>query len=61
MPPYISRDYLDETADRIIAEHLRRIIIDWEQRKLDIASDFFDPEVWKLLRKPYPYSKVPVC
>jgi superfamily II DNA or RNA helicase len=52
--PYIPPDYLDNTPNRVLAEHLRRIIIDWEQRHLDIASGFFDPAVWKSLKEALP-------
>ncbi len=49
MPYYLPPDYLDNTPGKSLAEALRRIILEMEQRQLDIATGFFDPQVWELL------------
>ena len=54
MPYYIPPDYLDNTPKRQLAEALRRIIIDMEQRRLDVATGFFDPRIWESLGEALP-------
>jgi len=49
MPYYLPPDYLDNTPGNTLAEALRRIITEMEQRQLDVATGFFDPQVWELL------------
>lgn len=47
---YHPPDYIDNTtAERQLREVLRRLLIDWGERELDIASGFFEPEVWRML------------
>jgi superfamily II DNA or RNA helicase len=47
MPVYLPPDYLDNTDQRNVAEALARIIRDWEQRELDVATGFFEPDAWR--------------
>lgn len=47
MPSYIPPDYLDNTEQRNLGQALVRLIQEWEQRELDLASGFFDPGVWQ--------------
>ena len=47
---YHPPDYIDNTtADRQLREVLRCILTEWGERELDIASGFFEPEVWRML------------
>jgi SNF2 family DNA or RNA helicase len=47
---YHPPDYIDNiTSDRQLREVLRRLLIDWGEAELDIASGFFEPEVWQML------------
>jgi len=52
--PYIPPDFLDNTADRILADALVRLIIEWEQTELDAATGFFEPRVWHYLQEAFP-------
>lgn len=54
MPVYLPPDYLDNTDQRQMAAALGRIIRDWEQRELDVATGFFDPAAWRALRDTFP-------
>ena len=54
MPVYLPPDYLDNTDQRQMAAALGRIIRDWEQRELDVATGFFDPAAWRSLREALP-------
>ncbi|MBI3960670.1 MAG: helicase [Chloroflexi bacterium] len=45
--PTLPPDYLDNTDRKYLATHLNRLILEWEQRELDIATGFFDPAVWR--------------
>jgi len=47
---YHPPDYIDNiTTDRQLREVLRRLLIEWGETELDIASGFFEPEVWRML------------
>lgn len=47
---YHPPDYIDNTTeDRRLQVVLRRLLTEWAERELDIASGFFEPGVWKLL------------
>lgn len=47
---YHPPDYIDNiTADRQLREVLRCILTEWDERELDVASGFFEPEVWRML------------
>jgi superfamily II DNA or RNA helicase len=47
---YHPPDYIDNiTADRQLGEVLNRLLGEWGERQLDIASGFFEPQVWNLL------------
>lgn len=54
MPHYIPPDFLDNTPNRCLADALNQIIIAWEQHELDIASGFFDPQVWNSIKSSFP-------
>lgn len=54
MPVYLPPDYLDNTEQRQVAAALGRIIRNWEQRELDVATGFFDPAAWRALRDTFP-------
>jgi len=50
---YHPPDYIDNiTADRQLREVLRCLLIEWGETELDIASGFFEPEVWRMLGEP---------
>jgi superfamily II DNA or RNA helicase len=50
---YHPPDYIDNlTPERQLGEVLRRLLTEWGERELDIASGFFEPEVWRLLGEP---------
>ncbi|MEO8393208.1 MAG: helicase-related protein [Chloroflexota bacterium] len=47
---YHPPDYIDNiTNDRQLREVLRCLLIEWGEKELDIASGFFEPEVWRML------------
>ena len=52
--PYIPPDFLDNTADRTLADTLVRLIVEWEQIELDAATGFFEPRVWHYLQGAFP-------
>jgi len=50
MPPYNPPDYIDNTSEeRRLLHVLREFILGWQPGYLDIASGFFEPEVWRML------------
>lgn len=50
---YHPPDYIDNiTADRQLREVLRCLLVEWGEKELDIASGFFEPEVWRMLGEP---------
>src|SRR5687767_13615754 len=50
MPMYHPPDYIDNTADeRVLMTVLNCLLTEWGERELDIASGFFEPEVWRML------------
>jgi len=53
MPFYLPPDYLDNTDQRNVAGALTRIIRDLEQRELDVATGFFEPEAWRHLAEAF--------
>ncbi|MDQ4076581.1 MAG: phospholipase D-like domain-containing protein, partial [Chloroflexota bacterium] len=55
MPPYIPPDYLDNTSQRNLADALQRLVCEWEQYQLDVASGYFEPGVWQQLRNAFPH------
>lgn len=56
MPSYLPPDYIDNQRETLAAT-LERLIRDLEQRELSIATGFFDPRVWQLLREALPLLK----
>ena len=54
MPIYVPPDYIDNTGERCLSEALARIICEWEQLQLDVATGFFEPGVWRLLAESFP-------
>jgi phosphatidylserine/phosphatidylglycerophosphate/cardiolipin synthase-like enzyme len=44
---YLPPDYLDNTDQRNVTGALTRIIRDLEQRELDVATGFFEPDAWR--------------
>ncbi|HEY75753.1 MAG TPA: helicase [Thermoflexia bacterium] len=55
--PYIPPDFLDNTEDRALADALVRLITEWEQTELDIATGFFEPHVWRYLQEAFPHLR----
>ncbi len=53
MPFYLPPDYLDNTDQRNLADALTRIIRDWEQRELDVATGFFEPNAWRYVGEAF--------
>jgi len=50
MPHYHPPDYIDNITDeRTLKTVLYALLTEWEERELDIASGFFEPEVWRML------------
>ncbi len=50
MPQYYLPDYIDNTTvDRRLVTVLNELLINVGQDELDIASGFFEPEVWRML------------
>lgn len=54
MPYYSPPDYVDNTGDKTLAATLNRIIQETEQREMDVATGYFDPAVWQVLRESLP-------
>lgn len=54
MPYYLPPDYLDNTAQRTLADTLARLIREAEQRQLDVAAGYFEPSAWRHLRDTFP-------
>jgi len=47
---YHPPDYIDNTAEeRILGIVLHRLLTEWDEKELDIASGFFEPKVWEML------------
>lgn len=47
---YHPPDYIDNTADeRVLGIVLHRLLTEWDEEELDIASGFFEPKVWEML------------
>ncbi len=47
---YHPPDYIDNTSsERELREVLRAVLLDWGEQELDIASGFFEPQVWQML------------
>jgi superfamily II DNA or RNA helicase len=47
---YHPPDYIDNTADeRVLMTVLNCLMTEWGERELDVASGFFEPEVWRML------------
>ncbi len=53
MPPYLPPDYLDNTPEHGLAEALAGLILDLGQRRLDVATGFFEPGAWRLLHESF--------
>ena len=50
--PYYAPDYVDNTSEeRKLFEVLNNLILQGDQRELDVASGFFEPKVWQMLRE----------
>ncbi len=56
MPSYLPPDYIDNQHETLAAA-LQKIIRDLEQHEAAIATGFFDPRVWELLREALPLLK----
>ncbi len=54
MPHYLPPDYLDNTAEHGLAGALAALIRDLGQRRLDVATGFFEPGAWRLLHEAFP-------
>jgi hypothetical protein len=52
--PYIPPDYLDNTPNLNLGTALIRLMLDWEQRELDVATGYFDPKIWEILHESLP-------
>ena len=47
---YHPPDYIDNTAEeRKLMVVLRRLLLEWGDKELDVASGFFEPRVWQML------------
>lgn len=47
---YHPPDYIDNTADeRMLETVLNALLLEWGEKELDIASGFFEPNVWRML------------
>ncbi|MGV2437201.1 MAG UNVERIFIED_CONTAM: hypothetical protein LVT10_21785 [Anaerolineae bacterium] len=47
---YFPPDYLDNTSEERQLKHvLTSLLQEWKETELDVASGFFEPEVWNLL------------
>lgn len=51
---YIPPDYLDNTTNLNLGTALIRLMLEWEQRELDIATGYFDPKIWEQLHQALP-------
>lgn len=54
MPNYLPPDYLDNTPEHSLAAALAGLIRHLGQRRLDVATGFFEPGAWRLLHEAFP-------